>query len=157
MHKIFFSMFLQNVIKCFQYWPVEWPSGLRHCTQNQKAVTYSGRLVWAPKKHFSGFLFSVVFQHVVNSSSDQQFHNPSNYSNGLEYKNADRRVKWRQRLKQKKKLSMKNLFIHLTVITDDASIRFFFYVNSFHCFIWFLLYYLLHLLSSDHFAALMIL
>ena len=90
---------------------------------------------WAPKKHFSDFLFSVVFQHVVNSSSDQQFHNPSNYSNGLEYKNVDRREKWRQRLKQKKKLSTKNLFIHLTIITDDASIHFFFYVNSFHCFI----------------------
>ena len=156
MHKIFFSMFLQNVIKCFQYWPVEWPSGLRHCTQNQKAVTYSGRLVWAPKKHFSGFLFSVVFQHIAYSSSDQQFHNPI-ISDGLEYKNADRREKLRQKGWSKRINCQRKSFHSFNYVIDDASIRFFFYVNSFHCFIWFLLYYLLHLLSSDHFAALTIL
>ena len=39
-------------------------------------------------------------------------------------------------------------------VTDHVSIHFFFYVNSLCCLMWFFLYYLLHLLSSDCFAAL---
>ena len=33
----------------------------------------------APEKHFSGFLFSVVLQQKIRCSSDQWFHNGSNY------------------------------------------------------------------------------
>ena len=53
----------------------------------------------------------------------------------------------------KKKKLPKNSFNY---VIDHASIHFFFYVNSLHCFVWFLLYYLLHLLSSTRFEILTI-
>ena len=38
-----------------------------------------GAKIMAPKKHFSSFLFSVVFQQKICWSSYQQFHSASNY------------------------------------------------------------------------------
>ena len=58
-----------------------------------------------------------------------------------------------KRLERKKKLSTKVFFHSFNYVIDHASIRFFFYVNSLHCFVSFLLYYQLHLFSSDRFAA----
>ena len=62
-----------------------------------------------------------------------------------------------KRSKQKKKLSTKVFsFISFIFIsfTDHGSMHIFFYINSLHCFLWFFLYYLLHLIRSDRFAAL---
>ena len=47
-----------------------------------------------------------------------------------------------------------NCIYSFEYVIDHASNRFFLYVNSLHCSMWFLLYYLLHFLSSDCFAAL---
>ena len=62
--------------------------------------------------------------------------------------------KIRQRDQIKRRNCQQKCFHSFNYIIDHTSISFFFCINSLHCFVWFLLYYLLHLLSSDHFAAL---
>ena len=59
-----------------------------------------------------------------------------------------------QRGQSKRRNCQRKCFHYCTYIVDHASIRFFFYVNSLQCFVRFPLYHLLHLLSSDRFAAL---
>ena len=51
-----------------------------------------------------------------------------------------------------KKLSIK-VFCSFKFIIDYANVCFFYYINDPHWFVWFLLYYLLHLFRSDRFAA----
>ena len=49
---------------------------------------------------------------------------------------------------------LRKCFHSFKYVIEHANVRFFFYVDSLHCFRRFRLYYLLHLLSSDRFAAL---
>ena len=44
-------------------------------------------------------------------------------------------------------------FYPFKCVIDHANVRFFFFINSLHCFVWTPLYYLLHLFSSDCFTA----
>ena len=49
---------------------------------------------------------------------------------------------------------LRKCFHTFRYIIDHTNVPFFFYVNSLHCFVWFPVYYLLHLFGSDCFAAL---
>ena len=49
---------------------------------------------------------------------------------------------------------LRKCFHSFKYVMDHANVRFFSYVDSLHCFVRFRLYYLLHLFSSDRFAAL---
>ena len=114
--------------------------------------------IWTPKKHFSSFLFTVLFQQKICWSSSQWSHDVSTYfeiawNTKMQTEEKNNETK---RLKLKKKLSTK-VFHSFNYVIDHASIIIFFYVNSLHCFMWFLLYYLLHLLGLDRYAVLTVL
>ena len=64
--------------------------------------------------------------------------------------------------RSKKRIGLRKFFHLFKFVTDYANVRFFSFrtcskslndVNCLHCFVWFLLYYLLHIFSSDYFAA----
>ena len=101
------------------------------------------------KKRFSSFLLnSFFFNNKYIKSSDQWFHNA--FRNGLECKNANKREKtqWDGRSERRKNFQRK-WFHSFNYVIDHASSRFFFNANSWDCFLWFLLYHLLHLLRSS--------
>ena len=126
-------------------------------------VTYSGCLgdrytslgpqTLVPKKHFSNFLFSVVLQQYVEVAiNDFTMH--LIILKWLKIQNyRQKRKTMRQRGWSERRYCQWKHFHSFNYIIHHASIWIFFNVNSFHC-LWFLLYYLLHLSSSDHFAAL---
>ena len=60
----------------------------------------------------------------------------------------------RHRVQRKRKKCKQKRFHLFHYVIDRTSIPFLFYVNSLHCFKLLLLYYMLHLLSPDHFATL---
>ena len=60
-------------------------------------------------------------------------------------------------VKANEEIVNESFFLSFNYVIDHASIPFSFYVNSLHGFLWFLLYYLLHLSSSNRFTALTIL
>ena len=66
----------------------------------------------------------------------------------LKYKNADRRQKKWDKEVEAKEETVNKCFYLFNYIIDHASIHFFFYINSLHCFVWFPLYQLLHLLKE---------
>ena len=55
--------------------------------------------------------------------------------------------------RSKRKKKQRKCFYSFSYVIDHVNARFFVNINSLHYFLWFLLYYLLHLLRSDHFAA----
>ena len=56
------------------------------------------------------------------------------FRNALEYKNADRKKKtMRQRGQTKRRSCQRKCFHLFNYLIDNASIRFFSYVNSLHC------------------------
>ena len=63
----------------------------------------------------------------------------------------------RQNGQSERRNCQQNCFHLFLYVIDYASICFFFYVNNLHYFLWFFLYHLQHLLSSNHFTALKIL
>ena len=67
-------------------------------------------------------------------------------------KRRQKRKTMRERGLSERRNCLKKCFHSLNYVADHANIRFFFSVNSLHCFFWFHLYYLLHLLSSNRFA-----
>ena len=129
------------------------------------SVFYSGRLgdrytAWgihtlASKNHFSSFLFSVVFQQKIRWSSDQWFHNASDFLKWLRIQNCwQKRKPMRQRGRSERRKCQRKCFHSFKYLIDRLSVHFVFYVNSLHWLVWFFLYYLMQLLSSDRFAAL---
>ena len=65
-----------------------------------------------------------------------------------------KRKRMRQRSRSKRRNCQRKCYHSFKYLIDNASICFFFYINSLHCFVWFLLFYLLQIFSSNHFAAL---
>ena len=111
-------------------------------------------------KNTSTFLFSVVFQQKkIRWSGDQWFHNASNYfqmaqNTKMQTEKKNNETKPNKEGRSERKNCQWKCFHSFNYVIDHASIRFFFYVNSLHWFLWSLLHYLLHLLSSDRFPAL---
>ena len=67
-------------------------------------------------------------------------------------KRRQKRKTMRERGWSERRNCQKKYFDPFNYVADHANIRFFLNVNSLHCFFWFDLYYLLHLLSSNCFA-----
>ena len=108
------------------------------------------------KKHFLIFLFSVVFQKNIYFEvviNDFTMHliilKWFKIQKCRQKRKTMRQIGW----SEKRNCQWKR-FHSFNCIIDHASICFFFNINSLHCFLWFLLHYLLHLLSSDRFATL---
>ena len=116
-----------------------------------KAVWETSKIVSDPKNHFSGFLFLVLFRQKIRWSSDQRFHNASDYFEKFwkkRIKTEEKKLLAINGSKQKMKLFMKKLSFIL------FHVWFFSYVISLHIFVWFLLCYFSHLFNSDRFACL---
>ena len=119
-------------------------------------VTYSGRSgdrytglgaqTLPPQNTFQVFFFQLYFNKKYVEVATNDFTMHLIISRWLRIKKA-----LRQKGQSERRNCQQNCFNY---VTDHASIRFFFYVNSLHCFVRFLLYYLLHLLSSDRFVVL---
>ena len=67
-------------------------------------------------------------------------------------KRRQKRKRMRERGWSERRNCQKKYFDPFNYVADHANICFFLNVNSLHCFFWFDLYYLLHLLSSNCFA-----
>ena len=119
-------------------------------------MTYSGRLgdwytglgarVWA-QKH-SVFFFSVVFQQRIHRSGDQRFDNATIYFEMAWKPKMQREEKNNQTIRGRKdtKNCLPKSFHSFKYVIDHANVRFFFYINCLHRFVWFLLYCFLHFL-----------
>ena len=97
------------------------------------------------------YFFSCIQQKLVNS--DLLMHLIISKSLVI-HKCIQKKKAMRQRGRSERRNCQRKCFHSFNYIIDHANIRVFFYVNSLHCFLWFFLYYLLHLISSDRFAAL---
>ena len=133
---------------------------LTECDQwHIQTVWETGIPIWAPKhcrlKTLIKFSFPAVFQkkYVEVTINDFAIHLIISKRLRIQ-KSRQKRKTMRRRCRSKIRNCQRNSFHSFNYVMDHASIRFFFDVNSLHCFVWFLLYYLLHLLSSYHFAAL---
>ena len=127
-------------------------------------VTYSGRLGdrytglgtqnLVRKNQFSSFLLSVEFQQkkcVEVAINDFTMHLiVSKWL--IMQKRRQKRKTMRERGWSERRNCQKKYFDPFNYVADHANICFFLNVNSLHCFFWFDLYYLLHLLSSNCFA-----
>ena len=132
------------------------------------AVTYLGHLgdrytglgaqTVLPKKHFSGFLFSVILNKKYVAVVIIYFTMHLIISKWLRIQKSRQKGKAMRQNGQSERRNCQQNFFHLFhYVIDYASICFFFYVNNLHYFLWFFLYHLQHLLSSNHFTALTIL
>ena len=128
-------------------------------------MTYSGRLgdrytglgaqTLTPEKHFSSFIFQLYFNKKYVKIAIIDLTMNLLISKWLrKQKSRQKRKTMRQRGRSERRNCQRKCFHSFNYIIDHVSIHFFFYVNSLRCLMWFLLYYLLHLLSSDRFAAL---
>ena len=120
-------------------------------------VTYSSRLgdrYISSKKHLWSSLFQLYFsKKYVFATNDFAMH--LIISKWLRIQKCrQKRKTMRQRGRSKRRNCQKKILNSFNYVIDHSSICFFFDVNSLHCFEWFLSYYLLHFLSSYHFAAL---
>ena len=111
------------------------------------------------QKRFSSFIFSVVFQQ-KNMSKQLAINDFTMHLiiwKWLRIQKCRQKGKtMRQRDRSKRKNCQRNCFHSFNYLIDHASIRLFFYVNSVHCFLWFLLYSSLHLLISRSLIAIQI-
>ena len=109
--------------------------------------------LWRPKNTFQLFLFQLYFK----KKNVEVAINDLIISRWLKIQKCRQKSKViRQRGQSERRNCQRKNFHSFNYVIDHASIRFFFYVNSLHCFVWFLLYYLLHFLSSTRFEILTI-
>ena len=109
---------------------------------------------WRPKNTFQVSFSKLYFnkKHVEIQISDFTMH--LIISKWLRIPKCRQKKKtMRQRGWSERRNCQGKCFHSFSYIIDHKSICFF-YVNSLHCFVWFLLYYLQHRLSSERFAAL---
>ena len=113
---------------------------------------------WLPKITFQLFFFQLYFSKKYAEVAINDFPMHLIILKWLRIqKRKQKRKTMRQRGGSKRRNwnSQRRCSYSFNYVIDHASIRFFFYINSLQCFVWFLLYYLLHLLSSYHFPVLM--
>ena len=100
------------------------------------------------------FYFSCISTKKIRRSNNQYFTMYLTISTWLRIQNyKQKRKTMRQRGRSERRNCQRKYFHSFKYVIDHVSIPVFFYVYSLHCFLWFLLHYFLHLLSSDHFAA----
>ena len=87
---------------------------------------------WRPKS-----FISVISQQKIRWSSDQWFYSASNYFEIAWNINLRTGKTMRQRSRSERKNCQRMCFVSSNYVTDHASIRFFFDINSLHCFMWF--------------------
>ena len=122
--------------------------------------------LWHPKNTFQVLFFQLYFNKKC-WNNEQWFQNASNYLKmALKDKNTESRKTERKRRPNERRNCLWKCFHLSKYVIHHENVRFFFLislrtcskslndVNSFHYFVWFLLYCLLHLSSSDRFAAL---
>ena len=118
-------------------------------------LTLMGSQNLAPQKTFQVFFFQLYFNKIYVEVAICDFTMHLIISKWFRIQKCRLKTKtMRQRGRSERRNCQRKCFHSVNYVTDQASIRFFFNVNCLHCFVSFLLYYLLHLFSSDLFAAL---
>ena len=117
--------------------------------------TSLGTQTLAPKNTFRVFFFQLYFnkKYVKVTITDFTIH--LIFLKWLRIQKCkQKRETMRKRGRKARRNCQQNCFHSCNYVIDQVNVCFVFYRNSLHCFVWFHLYYLLHLLSSDCFTAL---
>ena len=100
--------------------------------------------LWRPKNTFLVFFFQLYFNKKYVEMAIDDFTMHLVISKWLRIQKCrQKKETMSQRVPSEKRNCQRKCFHSINYVIDHARIRFFFYVNRLHCFVWFLLYYLL--------------